>query len=76
MSGFKDSLVYNVSSRMARGTQRNAVWKKHKRKKKKKLGRGFKVPQSTAVVKARLTFGTPPGFLPRLCMGKPRKLQF
>jgi hypothetical protein len=33
---FEDSLVYRVSSRTARATQRNPVSKKKKKKKKKK----------------------------------------
>jgi hypothetical protein len=31
ISEFKDSLVYRVSSRTARATQRNPVWKKTKK---------------------------------------------
>ncbi|EDL05734.1 mCG146067, partial [Mus musculus] len=37
ISEFKASLVYKVSSRIARATQRNPVWKNQKKKIKKKL---------------------------------------
>jgi hypothetical protein len=36
ISGFEASLVYKVSSRTARATQRNPVSKKKKRKEKKR----------------------------------------
>jgi hypothetical protein len=36
ISEFEASLVYRVSSRKARATQRNPVWKNQKKKKKKK----------------------------------------
>jgi hypothetical protein len=36
ISEFKASLVYKVSSRTARATQRNPVWKNQKKKKKEK----------------------------------------
>jgi hypothetical protein len=45
ISEFKASLVYKVSSRTARATQRNPVSKKEKKKKKKKTTEAF--PWST-----------------------------
>jgi hypothetical protein len=39
ISEFEASLVYRVSSRIARATQRNPVSKKPKKKKKRKEGR-------------------------------------
>jgi hypothetical protein len=37
ISEFEDGLGYRVSSRTARTTQRNPVWKNQKKKKKKKI---------------------------------------
>jgi hypothetical protein len=37
ISEFKASLVYKVSSRTARATPRNPIWKKQKTKPKKKI---------------------------------------
>jgi hypothetical protein len=40
ISEFNVSLVYRVSSRTARATQRNPVYKKNQKKEKEKEGRG------------------------------------
>lgn len=49
-----------------------------KRKDKKEIREGFQVFQNTAAVNARPggALGAPPGLLPPLHVGKPRKLQF
>jgi hypothetical protein len=49
MSEFKASLVYRVSSRTARATQRNTVWKNQKeREERRKKGKTGKRKRSTS----------------------------
>jgi hypothetical protein len=43
ISEFKANLVYKVSSRTARATQRNPVWKKNKNKNKKRVSKAWEL---------------------------------
>jgi hypothetical protein len=53
ISEFEASLVYRVSSRTARATQRNPVLKNQKKKKKKRLAYGFAVAVVASLGRSR-----------------------
>jgi hypothetical protein len=66
ISEFEASLVYRVSSRTARATQRNPVWKNQKKKekeRKEKTRQDFSIEQNRKSLSSGTTVYPPPTYL-------------
>jgi hypothetical protein len=71
ISEFKDSLVYRVSSRIARATQRNTVLKNQKKKKPKNQKTKTKNKKTKPTGKGILSSWDPEGSCTRLASNSP-----